>query len=413
MAVLRLFASAREAAGLSVDRIDANTVAEVLDEARRRYGEQFSAVLTHSRVWVNGHPADARMTLREGDVVAVLPPVSGGSDLAVEPEPVVAGPAPAKERLAEPLPFAKPGADKSPTGWYRPPDVTAADVEGALARSTPVPALRPSEVPGPDLNGDAARAGAGAFVPREPLTVILDTDKPHVRLGLAWAFGSIVAVIAGPVLLGLWMSALAALAAVQVTRVWVARGERPVAYLAVAGAGALPLVAIGGLGAINIMLFALIVAVMVARVATPTRAPSRDVALTLLIALPIGLACASPVLLRGLGIAAPMALLGFAAFHDVGAYLVGTGAASEWEGPVAGMAAIVCVTLFVAVLVPAFSGGTPFLLGLVALGLTPLGPLAGSAILGDRSAPAPALRRLDSLLLLGPVWAWMAAALMR
>jgi hypothetical protein len=77
------------------------------------------------------------------------------------------------------------------------------------------------------------------------------------------------------------------------------------------------------------------------------------------------------------------------------------------------MAAIVCVTLFVAVLVPSFSGAAPFVLGLVALVLTPLGPQAGSIILGDRSANAPALRRLDSLLLLAPVWAWMAAALMR
>jgi CDP-diglyceride synthetase len=119
------------------------------------------------------------------------------------------------------------------------------------------------------------------------------------------------------------------------------------------------------------------------------------------------------VLLRGLGLAAPLALLAFASVHDVGAYLVGTGAVATWEGPVAGVASIVCVTLFVAVLVPSFSGGSPFLLGLIAGILAPLGPLAASAILGDRSANAPALRRLDSLLLLGPIWAWSAAALVK
>jgi hypothetical protein len=108
-----------------------------------------------------------------------------------------------------------------------------------------------------------------------------------------------------------------------------------------------------------------------------------------------------------------MALIAFAAFHDVGAYLVGTGAVNDWEGPVAGIAAIVCVTLFVAVLVPSFGGGGPFLLGLVAAALAPLGPLAASVILGDRTASAPALRRLDSLLLLGPVWAWTAAVLLK
>jgi CDP-diglyceride synthetase len=97
----------------------------------------------------------------------------------------------------------------------------------------------------------------------------------------------------------------------------------------------------------------------------------------------------------------------------MGAYLVGTGAGNDWEGPVAGVAAIFCVTLFVAVLVPSFGGGGPFLLGLVAAILTPLGPLAASIILGDRNAKAPALRRLDSLLLVAPVWAWVAAVLVQ
>jgi CDP-diglyceride synthetase len=97
----------------------------------------------------------------------------------------------------------------------------------------------------------------------------------------------------------------------------------------------------------------------------------------------------------------------------VGAYLVGTGATNDWEGPVAGVASIVCVTLFVAVLVPSFGGGGPFLLGVVAAILAPLGPLAASIVLGDRDAKAPALRRIDSLLLLAPVWAWLAAVLLR
>ena len=79
----------------------------------------------------------------------------------------------------------------------------------------------------------------------------------------------------------------------------------------------------------------------------------------------------------------------------------------------AGVASVVCVSLFVAVLVPSLSGASPFLLGLLAGALAPLGPLAASAILGDRSADAPALRRLDSLLLLGPIWALSAAALIK
>lgn len=78
MAVLRLFASAREAAGTDRDVIDAATVGDVLDEARRRYGERFEAVLERARVWRNGEPAFAGDLVGPDDEVAVLPPVSGG-----------------------------------------------------------------------------------------------------------------------------------------------------------------------------------------------------------------------------------------------------------------------------------------------------------------------------------------------
>jgi CDP-diglyceride synthetase len=198
----------------------------------------------------------------------------------------------------------------------------------------------------------------------------------------------------------------------QVTKAWMERHERPVSYVAVAGAAALPLAAIGGLDTVNIVAVLVVVVTMLARVNNVTKAPSRDVALTLMIVFPIGLATAAPVLLRNVGVAGPLALFAFAAAHDMGAYLVGTGAANEWEGPVAGVASIFCVTLFVAVLVPSFGGGGPFVLGLVAAVLAPLGPLAASIVLGDRDAKAPALRRLDSLLLLAPVFAWVAAVLL-
>ncbi len=76
--VLRLFASAREAAGTASADIDGTTVGAVLAQAVARYGEGFAKVLAGSRVWVNGEPADEARTLAEGDEVAVLPPVSGG-----------------------------------------------------------------------------------------------------------------------------------------------------------------------------------------------------------------------------------------------------------------------------------------------------------------------------------------------
>lgn len=78
MATLRLFASAREAAGRGTDRIDAPTVGDLLDEACRRYGPGFAAVLGACRVWCNGEEADRGTAVTADDEVAVLPPVSGG-----------------------------------------------------------------------------------------------------------------------------------------------------------------------------------------------------------------------------------------------------------------------------------------------------------------------------------------------
>lgn len=79
MVKLRLFASAREAAGTGLDTIEAGTVGEVLAEARRRYGEGFVAVLGTSRVWRNGEPTSDDDLVGPADEVAVLPPVSGGA----------------------------------------------------------------------------------------------------------------------------------------------------------------------------------------------------------------------------------------------------------------------------------------------------------------------------------------------
>ena len=79
MPVLRLFASAREAAGTGRDTVEAATVGEVLAEASARYGAGFAAVLSGCRVWVNGEPAERGDPVTDDDEVAVLPPVSGGS----------------------------------------------------------------------------------------------------------------------------------------------------------------------------------------------------------------------------------------------------------------------------------------------------------------------------------------------
>lgn len=78
-AKLRLFASARVAAGTGSDTIDASTVGEALAIATDRYGSEFEQVLTTCRIWCNGDETDPDHELSDGDELAVLPPVSGGS----------------------------------------------------------------------------------------------------------------------------------------------------------------------------------------------------------------------------------------------------------------------------------------------------------------------------------------------
>lgn len=78
MATLRLFASARVAAGTGNDTFDEASVADVLHAATLRYGSDFARVLPTCRVWVNGNDAALDTNVGVNDEVAVLPPVSGG-----------------------------------------------------------------------------------------------------------------------------------------------------------------------------------------------------------------------------------------------------------------------------------------------------------------------------------------------
>lgn len=78
MAVLLLFAAAREAAGTGREDVEGATVGEVLDAARARHGDLFAKVLASSRVWRNGEPTSDEEVVSATDEVAVLPPVSGG-----------------------------------------------------------------------------------------------------------------------------------------------------------------------------------------------------------------------------------------------------------------------------------------------------------------------------------------------
>lgn len=78
MTHLRFFGPAGEKAGTRVVEIPGDTVGELLEVARSRYGDGFAEVLARSRVWVNGKVAGPDTPVHPDDEVAILPPVSGG-----------------------------------------------------------------------------------------------------------------------------------------------------------------------------------------------------------------------------------------------------------------------------------------------------------------------------------------------
>jgi sulfur-carrier protein len=83
MTTVRLFAHLRELAGTGRLEVEGETVGEVLAAVENRLGPEFAAGLSTAAVWRNGEAAQLEDRVNAGDEVAVIPPVSGGTDDAV------------------------------------------------------------------------------------------------------------------------------------------------------------------------------------------------------------------------------------------------------------------------------------------------------------------------------------------
>ena len=280
----------------------------------------------------------------------------------------------------------------------------AAPTRGA-PRARPAPA-RPATRPRPVVAGASPLA---AYAP------VVDIRGPRVRLGVLWGLAAGALLIAGAATTVLLFSALALVAAGQACTTWRTRPTRPVRWVAVVGAALLPAAAAGGPVALGVAAALVGAASVVApRLPAGRRASKATPSAVLTGAIPllVGAAAAAPVLARReLGLVPALVLLITAAAYDAGAYVVGAGA-RRWEGTLAGMASIASVSLAVAaLLVPPFRGASPWILGAVGAAAAPVGPYVATALLGRRRSKVPALRRLDSLLVLGPAWVVAATAL--
>jgi len=222
------------------------------------------------------------------------------------------------------------------------------------------------------------------------------------------------AVAVHPVTAGLAYGVAAALAARQVVGTWRARSWQ--ADLAT-GLAVLPVV--GALLGLPIAVGAFVCAVVVALVAAAApdaalfpgsggRLAAAGVVATAVVP---SLAAVAMVLVRGESIVAALILVLLVGAYEAGDFLVGSGGTTVAEGPVAGATTLMLLGFPLALVLL-----SPFdQVGMAALAVTaaacPLGPVMASALLPDAGAHAPALRRIDTLLVVGLAWVAAVGAL--
>lgn len=262
--------------------------------------------------------------------------------------------------------------------------------------------------------GGPARADAAgdllAFAWVDRLVSGYDLEGPRVRMGILWFVVAVAAAAAGTVAVALVFAAVAAVAALQTAAAWRRVGWRPSRLVAGVGALALPLAATLGIGLVGLgaMAFAVAAVVAAALRRDPQLHPVATAGYTLRCGFFVALAAASAVFLARTDTAALVILILLVSGYETGDYLVGTGAASPVEGPVAGIAAVLVLTFAVAVFEPgSFESGPAWVFGGLVAVLAPLGRFVAPVLAPAADARVPALRRLDSYLLVTPVWAWM------
>jgi len=255
---------------------------------------------------------------------------------------------------------------------------------------------------------------------REParwarLAPVYDVDGPRIRLGILWFLGALPAVAIGQQTTAVVFGGAAALAARQTARAWKAAPWQAdlVAALAVVPVLAALSGHVPAFGALALVALVAVFAGLYAPAAGLRGSAGRGAASGALVAavVPAALAAASMVVVRGVSPDAAVVLFGLASVYEIGDFIVGSGGSTPIEGPLAGIAAFVVVAFPMALLlVEPFDVMGMALVG-VAAACCPVGQWIASAVLPSPGAKAPALRRIDTLILLAPLWAAASGAL--
>lgn len=246
------------------------------------------------------------------------------------------------------------------------------------------------------------------------LAVVYDIEPPHVRLGLAWFLLVVLAMGFGGTLgVAVVYGAASALGAYQCARCWRRRKpNRPDPRVAAIIGAALPLAAAVSTAALGIAVLGGVALALLRASADPSNPFLATAGRTLQCSLWVGGAAAGMVAAYRFESWAGIGLLLVVSAYETGDYIVGSESRNVAVGPTAGILAVLVVQFAVAA-----AGFEPFTVGnglgfaLLAAVLAPAGQVVASLVLPAAGAPAPAVRRLDSLILLAPVWALVAGSI--
>ena len=259
--------------------------------------------------------------------------------------------------------------------------------------------------PAPGLTRSRAEMSVEDLRRRERLGVVADAGGPRAELGLLWFLVGGLSLWAGRYLALAVFAPVAVIGAVQTAAALRRAGDRTRPLLAalcaavVVGAAVAPsskAVGVAILGAVLVSLLGGIHAGGFDVVSATTTVRSW---------LGVGLAAAVPVVFAGSEPALAVLLFVLACSHDAGDHLVGATAAGWYEGPLAGSVAVVAAGFAAVVLEPGTLADHQLWAAVaVAAVACPLGRLVGSLTLPRSGGFAPGLRRLDSLIVLAPLW---------
>ncbi|MEM9133421.1 MAG: hypothetical protein AAF962_19065 [Actinomycetota bacterium] len=241
---------------------------------------------------------------------------------------------------------------------------------------------------------------------RHRFAVPYRTDGPKLTFGVLWFLLIVGAILYSPLFVAALAAGVAGLAGLQIGYAWFPR-HNPTRLWAAAGAFISGLMgALGPIGVVAAAVVGLVISFAYA-VANPSRSQSMmalaEVAMRAIV--PAGVAAASLAALADIGIGAALALVGLVSAYEVGDFLVGSGSMNAVEGPLSGFVSLAAVVFILWVVTPdPFTSSSIVLFGVLTGVGCVIGQIFASAILPRGAAWAPALRRLDSYLVVAPIW---------